>query len=370
LTGYGTDDGIAGANRMTDTESLRDLLTSQRARSETVYQAVRHYLAERLDFPEPADLLSQLDDVVGDASETARALSKDAPLLEDAALLVLSSVWDEPGERERVRRAVRGATHKLPVTDPEVIAVVCLYGLHLVSRAATRREETMTRRPDGSLVERRIVEIGPLATLLERFGRRGAAPATEPGAPADGTRTVVLLDIQSSASAGNAFQQGDRAAWLLDRVREAASAMRLAWSELDPEDRGDGVRLLIPEASATLDEIVNGLPGRLAGQLRQHASRPGPYPLKVRMVVHSGLLRWYREGWRGDPLVHAARLIDADAAKAALRRADEAGLALILSERVFADVVRAGHGWLPESAFQQIPVEVKETRATAWVHLL
>ncbi|MGH3926404.1 MAG: hypothetical protein ACRDTT_26670, partial [Pseudonocardiaceae bacterium] len=300
-------------------------------------------------------------------------LAGDGLLLENAALLVLSQAWADSEERERVRRAIDGATGKLPVIDPELIAIVCLYGLYgLYRMSRVRIVETVIRGRDGSLQERRVVECGALTALLgisklDISGAHAAAPVPAEW-PSRASRSIVLVDIQRSAQV-NAYQQHQRRDWLLNTMRDAVGRLRLRWEDLDPDDRGDGVRLLVPEDDATLVDLVIGLPAHLEGPLREQVRMSGGLTrLKVRMVIHAGLLHRSKNGWDGRALVHAARLVDADAAKQLLERAD-AGLALILSEWVFEQVVRSGFSRVQEQDHQQITVVEKETRATAWVHL-
>jgi hypothetical protein len=352
---------------MVPEQSLRDLLEERQLRSETVYQAVRYYLAEHLDDPDPDDLLAQLAIVMDDPDHAYTTLSRDALLLENAALLVLSQAWKDPEERERVRRAIDGATGKLPIIDPHLIAIVCLYGLYLVSRGG-RHEKTTIRRPDDSFEERLVVDYGPLAMLLRLFDNRRAAAPVPIERPSEASRSIVLVDIQGSARV-NGYQQTQRRDWLLSTMRDAVGRLRLRWDDLDPDHRGDGVRLLVSEDGATLVDLVNGLPANLEGPLREHARMSGALTrLKVRMTIHAGLLRWSANGWDGDPLVHAARLVEAQTAKELLERAD-AGLALILSASVFDQAVRSGYARVDENEYQQITVAVKETTTTAWVHL-
>lgn len=350
---------------MAHEQSLRDLLEERQLRSETIYQAVRYYLAERLHDPDPDDLLAQLATVMDDPDDACATLSGDALLLENAALLVLSQAWEDPGERERVCRAIDGATGKLPIIDPDLIAIVCLYGLYQMSRV--RIAETIIREWDNRLEVRRVVEYGPLAALLRISGNRAAAPVPA-GWPSEASRSIVLIDIQGSARV-NDYQQTQRRDWLLNTMRDAVGRLRLRWEDLDPADRGDGVLLLVPEDGATLVDLVIGLPAHLEGPLGEQARMSGGLTrLKVRMTIHAGLLRRSANGWNGAPLVHAARLVDAEAAKQLLERAD-AGLAVILSEWVFEQVVRSGFSRVKEHEYQQITVAGKETTTTAWVHL-
>lgn len=350
---------------MAHEQSLRDLLEERRLRSETIYQAVRYYLAERLHDPDPDDLLAQLATIMDDPNDARTTLSGDGLLLENVALLVLSQAWDDPAERARVRRAIDGATGKLPVIDPNLIVIFCLYGLYRVS--GVRIVETIIRGRDGSLRERRVVEYGPLVNLLGISGNYAAAPVPA-GWPSQASRSIVLIDIQGSAQV-NAYQQTQRRDWLLNTMRDTVGRLRLRWEDLDPADRGDGVRLLVPEDGATLADLVIGLPAHLEGPLREQARMSGGLArLKVRMAIHAGLLRTSVNGWDGIQLVHAARLVDAKAAKQLLERTD-AGLALILSEWVFEQVVRSGFSRVKEQDYKQIAVAEKEAKTTAWVHL-
>lgn len=351
---------------MAHEQGLRDFLEEREVRAETTYQAVRYYLAERLRDPDPDDLLAQLSTVMDGPEDAYATLAGNGLLLENAALLVLSQAWDDPSERERIRRAIDGATGKLPIIDPNLIAIICLYGLYLVA-PRVRIDETIIRNREGHLETRRIVEYGPLAPLMRISGNRDTTPVPA-GWPVQAWRSIVLVDIQDSARV-NDYQQVQRRAWLLDTLRDATGKLRLYWDELDPADRGDGVRLLVPESAATLTELVDGMPAHLEGPLHEHARMSGGLGrLKVRMTIHAGWLRTSAKGWDGAALVHTARLVDAKTAKQLLGQAD-AGLALILSEWAFEQVVRSGYSRVKEHEYQQIKVKEKETTTTAWVHL-
>lgn len=125
---------------------------------------------------------------------------------------------------------------------------------------------------------------------------------------------------------------------------------------------------------ASLTSVMDGVPGHLGGRLREHARMSvDAHRLKVRLVIHTGLVHRSPEGWNGGSLFHAARLIDAEAAKQLLAERADAGLATILSDRVFEEVVRSHRGQLAEEEYHRITVDLRRGgdpgTATAWVHL-
>ena len=135
-------------------------------------QAVRFYLAERLDHPDPEDLETELGQDVPETAQWLRRLEDgEDGLLEDAALAVLGAAWRDPKQREAVHRAVDTATAKLPVVDPAVIATFVLYGLNLLLKNTSRREKTVTRGRNGRTTTTSLEESGALAVLLGAIGR-------------------------------------------------------------------------------------------------------------------------------------------------------------------------------------------------------
>lgn len=362
---------------MTNGQSFHDFAEERQLRTETLYQAARYYLAELLDYPDPDDLMTKLRTDVDDADDLSVQLSKDPLLLENAALFVLSSAWQDPAERDRVRRAIDGATGMLPVIDPTVIAIMCLYALNLLLRGSGRHEETVVRNRDNSLTLRKVDEYGPLAVILGRIrGRTSQTPepsSEDATVPDEVTRSIVLVDIQGSAMVPD-YEQARRREWLRSTLKESTRRLCLEWSDLDPVDRGDGVRLLVPEHGASLTSVVDGVPGHLGGRLREHARMSADaHRLKVRLVVHTGFVHRSPDDWNGDSLVHAARLVDAEAAKQLLTERADVGLATILSDRVFEEVVRSRRSRFAEEEYHRITVDLRRGGdpglATAWVHL-
>ena len=106
----------------------------------------------------------------------------------------------------------------------------------------------------------------------------------------------------------------------------------------------------------------------LATALRTHRKTAAPAArLRLRVAVHMGLLH-HDGGWAGEPLVHCARLLDSAPLRRVLDTADNADMAVIVSQEVYDTVVRHGYGLDPD-ACHRATVQEKETTTTAWVHV-
>jgi hypothetical protein len=170
---------------------------------------------------------------------------------------------------------------------------------------------------------------------------------------------------------------GDRSRTDPDRVVMRAALYRflaaafthsgVRWDGCYREDRGDGALVLVP-ASVPKDLLVGRVFDDFVAALdrhNRHARREGRF--RARVVVHAGEIRRDDHGVVGSALNHAFRLLEADAAKSALR-GSPASIVLIASDWFFEEVIRhtprGGSG-----AYRSIRVAVKETRTRAWLYL-
>lgn len=197
----------------------------------------------------------------------------------------------------------------------------------------------------------------------------GPAAGPEVGVPGAGGaavhRCVVALDVAGS---------GSRDDQILLRLRAELRAMTArALSDVDADDAdvddlGDGLRLVTgPDvAPATL---LGPFVRRLDSLLREYAKVSAPAAeMRLRVVVHMGLLHRDNGIWAGHPLVLAARLLDADPARRALVDTPAARLVVVVSQAVYEAVIAHGYG-LDPGRYRPIPVRVKETDTVAWIHL-
>jgi hypothetical protein len=136
---------------------------------DTIHQALRYYLAERLDDPPPSQMRSDLDRMFSDSSAAAELmiwLEQNPRMLENAALITLSLAWED-GDHDRIRAALDDAKGTMPIVEIGLVSLVVMYGLYLWrTKGIKRSERVITRKPDGSLEVREITEYtGPNEAL-------------------------------------------------------------------------------------------------------------------------------------------------------------------------------------------------------------
>lgn len=158
------------------TTSLADELNARAIDTDGVHQAIRYYLAERLDDLPPEDMLEQMHEAAGKnrVNDAHADLTRDPQLLESAALVVLSAAWADEAERDRLRAVLTETKGKLPVIEVGIIGVVVMYGMYLLAtRGIKSSEKSTTHKPDGTFVEKEKVEYTdptrPLGAIANIF---------------------------------------------------------------------------------------------------------------------------------------------------------------------------------------------------------
>jgi hypothetical protein len=73
-------------------------------------------------------------------------------------------------------------------------------------------------------------------------------------------------------------------------------------------------------------------------------------------------------GWVGQPLVHCARLLDAQPVREVLRADERADMVLVVSEQIYHEVVSHGYDGIDPDSYRPVGLSEKETHGTAWVH--
>lgn len=211
-----------------------------------------------------------------------------------------------------------------------------------------------------------------LAVGLGRtLGRRVSAQVLRRGAtlrPGSLHCSIVAFDV---VAFGDRRRDDDvqlyvRAA--LYRILEKAfGAVGVPWRACHREDRGDGVLVVVP-AQVSTELLISPLAERVRAGLRRHNKLSSEAAqIRLRMVLHAGHVYFDAHGVAGQTLVHAFRLLEAPAFKAAFA-ATPCELGFVVSDRLYDDVIRHGPGLIDPDLYDAISVSLKETQARAWVH--
>ncbi|ONI79265.1 hypothetical protein ALI144C_25890 [Actinosynnema sp. ALI-1.44] len=178
-------------------------------------------------------------------------------------------------------------------------------------------------------------------------------------------RTIIVVDVE-----GFGDHTRIRPNQLIVRdtmyraVQQGLRAAGVRWIRCHHADRGDGVFILAPLRTDKV-RLAEALPTALAKSLRRHNSRHPPEErIRLRLAMHAGEVARDEHGATGNSINLAFRLLDAPELKSAFRRAPGV-LAVITSEWFYDEVVR--HSSVA-GAYRRIPVTVKETSTSGWMH--
>ncbi|HEU5030829.1 MAG TPA: hypothetical protein VFV01_38350 [Spirillospora sp.] len=150
----------------------------------------------------------------------------------------------------------------------------------------------------------------------------------------------------------------------LDRSLAEGAGVRL--DDCYHEDRGDGVMVVLPAEVGT-ERLLTTVVDRLRAEVRHHnRAASESAQMRLRVAVNVGEAVADGHGVVGAELTHAFRLLDAAPLKEAVAAAETA-IAVIVSRRVYEDVVRHGRGLVDPGDYYPVEVEVKETEGGAWI---
>lgn len=224
-------------------------------------------------------------------------------------------------------------------------------------------------RPDaplmGSNINNRLPEHRSIMYL-----HANESPVVTAGEPVDSDpvfHTIIAVDMVGSGSLPVRTARRlrkDLQSIMMDAFRQ----QDIDWESLHRDDLGDGFRVLVPLRHPAV-RLVGPLVNHLDAALREHRMHASEVArLRLRLVVHHGLISFDGIGWTGDALVLAARLLDSDPLRQALRENPEVNFAMIVSEAIYNDVILNEYG-PPVSAFYRVEVKAKETRTHAWIYI-
>ena len=181
------------------------------------------------------------------------------------------------------------------------------------------------------------------------------------------TRHLCLsVDLQGYGTlddSGQSWVQAKLVA-LLDAAARGAGLDREMWIR---QAQGDAELSLIPvdqPEERVLDEFV----GELAMWVyRGNIGRPTTERLRIRVALDYGPAQVAANGFSGQCVVAVSRLVNSRPIRQVLEVAPDAGVALIVSGRVYTDLVLGGRTSLLPGAFRKVAVREKEFAEDAWL---
>ncbi|MGI5481586.1 hypothetical protein [Streptomyces lavendofoliae] len=151
---------------------------------------------------------------------------------------------------------------------------------------------------------------------------------------------------------------------LLDRAARGAGLDREQWQIQRKGDEQLAVRPVDGQEPRLVDDYVRHL---AAGLREYNAQRVPEARMRLRAVIHQGLVELADNGFAGTAVVATARMLSARPLYDALAAHPEADLVLLLSDDVFRSTVMGGHTTLVPEDFTRVTVREKRYEAPAWL---
>ncbi|MGW3619133.1 hypothetical protein [Micromonospora arida] len=183
-------------------------------------------------------------------------------------------------------------------------------------------------------------------------------------------RVLVAVDMESYSGRDNVLQHRAQLAF---REVMATACDELGFDRANwlIQQGGDGELAILPPG-ASERAVVTRLTPVLDRLLREHnRGLRHEARIRLRVGVHEGPVHLDgANGYPGDAVVTVCRLVDSPQLKAALRQFPGAAVALIVSDRLYHDIVRQYQDLRPEH-FQQVTARLPEKHfeATAWIYV-
>ncbi|MCO1594872.1 hypothetical protein M8C17_06795 [Micromonospora sp. RHAY321] len=183
-------------------------------------------------------------------------------------------------------------------------------------------------------------------------------------------RVLIAVDMESYSGRDNVLQY--RAQLAFQKImKDACEELGFDRANWLIQQGGDGELAILPPGTSER-AIVTRLTPTIDRLLREHNRGLSPEArIRLRIGVHEGPVHLDgANGYPGDAVVTVCRLVDSPQLKAALRRFRGAEVALIVSDRIYEDIVRHYRDLRPEQ-FLRVTARLpdKDFEAVAWIYV-
>jgi cyclic nucleotide-binding protein len=201
------------------------------------------------------------------------------------------------------------------------------------------------------------------------------APSAPPPAPPPPSWTgqncsIVFLDVAGFGARNRRDADRLTIRGVMYRIlHDALETSGIPWTDCHRDDRGDGVLVIVPPGTPT-GIVVDALLTHLATGLFRHNDRAtAATRFQLRVALDVGPVVSDPEGVSGQAIIHAARILDAPILKRLLAQT-AAELGFIVSTYVYDNIITHHPGWIGPADYQRVSFQGKESKITAWMHLV
>jgi hypothetical protein len=148
-------------------------------------------------------------------------------------------------------------------------------------------------------------------------------------------------------------------------VQEVLGDLLLRLAQTDWQSTGDGMSVVLPatvELHHALPVLLRSWQERLARDNQRFRDR-----LRLRMAVGVGPVSPAPLGSADSTIIELSRLVDSDVLRQAVLDHPYSDLVVLVSGRLYSDVVGEGYPGLDAGQFQRRFVQVKQYAADAWL---
>lgn len=177
--------------------------------------------------------------------------------------------------------------------------------------------------------------------------------------------TILCYDLQESAKLENPAKLHMRQV-MRESLQAALQITSISAESVNVLDTGDGAIVLL-NATVSKQRVLDTWLGAFHERIQRNYERSS-VRCQLRLSIHAGEVHIGPEDQLAPDLDFAARLVNAPIAKRTLETTPSAGLAVIVSDAFYHQVVRQA-GPAVSAGFTEVAVQVKETDTSAWLHL-
>ncbi|MFI5836920.1 hypothetical protein ACIA5A_24900 [Micromonospora sp. NPDC051300] len=185
-------------------------------------------------------------------------------------------------------------------------------------------------------------------------------------------RLLISVDMERYSRRGN-LQQYEAQQDFRRLLHEAAALVGLDRTQWRTQQAGDGELAILPREVPEARIIGRFVPELNRRLRRYNDSRVAAARIRLRVAVHEGLVHLDgANGFPGSAVVFVSRLCDAQPVRRALAAFPDAGVALVVSDGIYRDVVCEYPEEMRPERFRRVLVSQpdKGFEAAAWLHVV